>query len=197
MARTTGSKGPKTLEAIQAEGLRLIYERGYAATSLRDLAAAVGVQPGSLYNHISTKQDLLFGLVRTHMEELLARLDETLAPLAGSAAQLRAFIEFHLTYHIRKTREVFIAYSELRSLEPANYAAVVALRKAYEKRLIAILDRGAAEGVFSVADTQVAAYGILALLTGITTWFKPDGRLGTQALIGLYTDMVFRSVSSH
>ena len=195
MARTAGSKGPKTLEAIQAEGLRLIYERGYAATSLRDLAAAVGIQPGSLYNHISTKQDLLFGLVRSHMEELLARLDDLLAATAGSPAKLRAFIEFHLTYHIKRTKEVFIAYSELRSLEPANYAVVVELRKAYESRLIAILDQGVAEAVFSVADTPVAAYGSLALLTGITTWFKPGGRLDTEQLIRLYTDMVFRSVS--
>ena len=195
MARTAGSKGPKTLEAIQAEGLRLIYERGYAATSLRDLAAAVGIQPGSLYNHISTKQDLLFGLVRSHMEELLARLDDLLAATAGSPAKLRAFIEFHLTYNIKRTKEVFIAYSELRSLEPANYAVVVELRKAYESRLIAILDQGVAEAVFSVADTPVAAYGILALLTGITTWFKPGGRLDTEQLLRLYTDMVFRSVS--
>lgn len=197
MSRTAGSKGPKTLEAIRRAGLRLIYERGYAATSLRDLAAAVGIQPGSLYNHISTKQDLLFGLVHSHMEELLIRLDEVLAGVEGSRRQLTAFIEFHLTYHIKKTHEVFISYSELRSLEPPNYAAVVALRERYEKRLIAILDQGVASGDFVIADRPVAAYGILAMLTGITSWFRPDGRLDTPALISLYTEMVLRSVGAH
>src|SRR6266566_4563659 len=75
MARTIGSYGPKTLEAIRKAGLRLIFEHGYAAMSLRQLAAEVGVQPGSLYNHISTKQELLFHLVQDHINELLRQLD--------------------------------------------------------------------------------------------------------------------------
>src|SRR4051812_41956512 len=67
MARTIGSYGPKTLEAIRKAGLRLIFEHGYSAMSLRDLAAEVGIQVGSLYNHISTKQELLFELVQDHV----------------------------------------------------------------------------------------------------------------------------------
>ena len=65
MARTIGSYGPKTLEAIRKAGLRLIFEHGYEAMSLRQLAAEVGIQAGSLYNHIATKQELLFVLIRT------------------------------------------------------------------------------------------------------------------------------------
>jgi AcrR family transcriptional regulator len=75
MARTIGSYGPKTLEAIRKAGLRLIFEHGYEAMSLRHLAAEVGIQVGSLYNHISTKQQLLFDLVQDHINELLRQLD--------------------------------------------------------------------------------------------------------------------------
>ena len=75
MARTIGSYGPKTLEAIRKAGVRLIFEHGYAAMSLRQLAAEVGIQSGSLYNHISTKQQLLFDLVQDHINELLRQLD--------------------------------------------------------------------------------------------------------------------------
>jgi len=75
MARTIGSYGPKTLEAIRKAGLRLIFEHGYAAMSLRDLAAEVGIQVGSLYNHISTKQELLFDLVQDHVNALLGQLE--------------------------------------------------------------------------------------------------------------------------
>ena len=71
MARTIGSHGPTTLEAIRKAGVRLIFEHGYEAMSLRQLAAEVGIQPGSLYNHISTKQDLLFDLVQDHINDLL------------------------------------------------------------------------------------------------------------------------------
>src|SRR4051812_45395283 len=78
MARTVGSNGPKTMEAIRKAGLRLIYSQGYEAMSLRRLAAEVGIQAGSLYNHITTKQDLLFDLIKVHMDELLERLDQAL-----------------------------------------------------------------------------------------------------------------------
>ena len=79
MARTIGSHGPKTMEAIRRAGLRLIFEHGYEAMSLRQLAAEVGIQAGSLYNHISTKQELLFDLVQDHINELLRQLDRALA----------------------------------------------------------------------------------------------------------------------
>src|SRR5207344_2443537 len=78
MARTIGSHGPRTMEAIRKAALRLIFEHGYAAMSLRQLAAEVGIQSGSLYNHISTKQELLFDLIRDHINELLRQLDRAL-----------------------------------------------------------------------------------------------------------------------
>ena len=144
MARTIGSHGPKTMEAIRKAGLRLIFEHGYAAMSLRQLAAEVGIQSGSLYNHITTKQELLFDLVRDHINELLRQLDRALLGKQQPADKLRAFTAFHVTYHMTKKREVFIANSELRSLEPKNYEAIVALRGAYEQRLAEILAEGVA-----------------------------------------------------
>src|SRR2546421_9466143 len=171
MARTIGSHGPKTMEAIRRAGLRLIFEHGYAAMSLRQLAAEVGVQPGSLYNHISTKQELLFHLVQDHINELLRQLDRALQGKVRPVEKLRAFVAFHVTYHMTKKREVFIANSELRSLEPKNYEEIVALRGAYEQRLAEILSEGVAEGEFEVVDIQVATFAILALLTGLTTWY--------------------------
>src|SRR5437868_12188277 len=135
MARTIGSHGPKTMEAIRKAGLRLIFEHGYAAMSLRQLAAEVGIQSGSLYNHINTKQELLFELVRDHINELLRQLDRALQGKQQPSDKLRAFTAFHVTYHMPRKREVFRANSELRRLEPYDYRAVVALRGAAEQRL--------------------------------------------------------------
>jgi AcrR family transcriptional regulator len=190
MARTVGSNGPKTMEAIRKAGLRLIYSQGYEAMSLRRLAAEVGIQAGSLYNHITTKQDLLFDLIKVHMDELMERLDQALEGISDPEDRLQAFIAFHVGYHITRKREVFICYSELRSLEPKNYEIVVGLRQHYERKLIGILDDGVAEGRFTVADTTVAAYGILAMLTGVCTWFRPAGRLTKEEVTAIYTGMV-------
>lgn len=194
MSRTAGSHGPKTMDAIRAAGLQLIFEHGYEAMSLRRLAADVGIQAGSLYNHISTKQQLLFDLIDAHMRALLAELAKALQHIDPPPERLRTFVAFHVAYHIARKREVFISYSELRSLEPENYAAIVGLRRVYEQQLIDILEQGAATGEFVVGDARVAAFGILAMLTGVCTWFRPDGRLTTREVIAVYTEMVATGV---
>jgi AcrR family transcriptional regulator len=163
--------------------------------SLRQLAAEVGIQSGSLYNHISTKQELLFDLVRDHINELLRQLDRALLGKQQPADKLRAFTAFHVTYHMTKKREVFIANSELRSLEPKNYDEIVALRGAYEQRLAAILAEGMSEGDFEVVDVQVATFAILALLTGICTWYRPGGRLTREAIVAAHEKLVLSSVA--
>jgi AcrR family transcriptional regulator len=195
MARTIGSYGPKTMEAIRKAGLRLIFEHGYEAMSLRQLAAEVGIQAGSLYNHISTKQELLFDLIQDHINELLRQLDRALHGKEEPAGKLRAFVAFHVTYHMTRKREVFIANSELRSLEPKNYEAIVALRGAYEQRLAEILEQGAEEGVFEVVDIQVATFAIIALLTGLCSWYRPGGRLTREAIITAHEKLVLSGVS--
>ena len=158
MARTIGSYGPKTMEAIRKAGLRLIFEHGYEAMSLRQLDLAL---------------------------EDKERPEE----------KLRAFVAFHVTYHLTKKREVFIANSELRSLEPRNYEAIVALRGAYEQRLAEILSEGVTEGEFEVVDIQVATFAILALLTGLTTWYRPGGRLTKEAIVAAHEKLVLSSVA--
>jgi AcrR family transcriptional regulator len=195
MARTIGSYGPKTMEAIRKAGLRLIFEHGYEAMSLRQLAAEVGIQAGSLYNHIATKQELLFDLIQDHINELLRQLDRALAGKQEPVEKLRAFVAFHATYHMSRKREVFIANSELRSLEPRNYEAIVALRGAYEQRLAAILADGADQGVFEVVDVQVATFAIIALLTGLCSWYRPGGRLTREAIIAAHEKLVLSGVS--
>lgn len=198
MARTAGSNGAKTLEAIREAGADLIYRHGYEAMSLRALAAAVGVQVGSLYNHIKTKQDLLFFLMRSHMEQLLAERDacEGVFPPAPPPARLRAFVEFHLGFHLTRKRDISLANFELRSLEPDNYAVIVAMRADYERSLTDILTAGRESGDFAVPEPRLAAFGILSMLTGACMWYRPEGRLSKADIIAAYADMATKSVAA-
>jgi len=195
MARKAGSSGAKTHEAIRAAGLELIHRHGYEGMSLRQLAAEVGLQQGSLYNHISTKQDLLMELLRRHMLDLLAALDQALAGIDEPLARLRAFIAFHLHYHMTRQAEVFVINFELRSLEPENYAEIIALRQRYEKSLADILALGMRRKLIRKTDVQVTTYALLAMLTGICTWYRADGRLSAKQLIELHTELALRGLA--
>jgi AcrR family transcriptional regulator len=197
MARTTGSSGARTAAAIRRAALGLICRQGYAAMNLRDLAAEVGITPGALYNHIETKQGLLFELMRAHMAALIASTDaalEAAGPDAPPLTRLEAFIAHHLLYHVERRQEVFVANFELRALEPPNRARIVAMRRGYEGRLIALLEEGQAAGALEVADPRIAAYAILAMLTGICTWYRPGGRLSKGALVALHTGLVLDGI---
>ncbi|TWB52786.1 TetR/AcrR family transcriptional regulator [Nitrospirillum viridazoti] len=194
MVRTVGSRGPKTMEAIRAAGLRLIRQHGYEAITLRQLGQEVGIQPGSMYNYIQSKQELLFILIRDHMVALSDEVSVALEGAADPLDRLRRFIRFHVSYHIRRTDEVFIGGSELRSLEGENRAAILAMRRDYERLLVAILEDGMAAGQFKRTDPPVTAYAILAMLTGVCTWYNPAGRMGEEELIRLHQDMILGGV---
>ena len=194
MSRTAGSSGPKTLAAIHEAGLQLIYTKGFEAMSLRDLAAKVGLQPGSLYNHIATKQALLFDLINNHMLRLHERIAAELEGITDPTERLKAFTAFHLTYHIERKREVFIGSAELRSLEPKNRKRIVASRREYEDILADILEAGVKAKQFKIGDIRVSTYAILAMLTGICTWYDPKGRVSREELIAVHTRLVLQGV---
>ncbi len=195
MARTQGSHsqitGPRVREAAQ----QLFAKHGFAAVSMRQIAGAVGVQAGALYNYTPDKQALLFSLLEGHMDELLSA--EAVGVSKGPAMErLESFVRFHIAFHLDRPEAVFIAYMELRNLEPGNFAVIERLRRDYEDRLEAILRAGRAEGVFDVPDTKLATLGIIAMLTGVTTWYRPGGRLSADQVAGLYWDMVRKAVAA-
>ncbi|MCO6417665.1 TetR/AcrR family transcriptional regulator [Siccirubricoccus sp. KC 17139] len=196
MARITGSNGGRTAEAIRRAAIRLIHRQGFAAMNLRELAAEVGIQPGSLYNHIETKQGLLFELMREHMQDLLSAMEAALAAAPDEPmAQLRAFLAQHVLYHLERKQEVYIANFELRALEPANAEPILAMRREYEDRLIGLLEAGARAGELQVADARIAAYALLAMLTGVCTWYRPGGRLGPEEIVAQHLELALSGVS--
>lgn len=195
MARTQGSHSGITGPRVRAAALKLFADHGYAAVSMRQIAREVGVQAGALYNYTPDKQDLLFSLMKTHMDELLAACADHVA--SGPATErLRAFVEFHITYHMGRADEIFIAYMELRNLTPQNFETIEALRRSYEDRLEAILTAGLSEGVFDVPDPKVTTLAVIAMLTGVTTWYRPDGRLSPDEVADLYWKMVRKAVGA-
>jgi AcrR family transcriptional regulator len=195
MARITGSSGARTAAAIRRAALRLIYRHGFAAMNLRDLAAEVGIQPSSLYNHIASKQALLSDLMQEHMEALLAATDAALAAAGpGVMDRLRAFLGHHVLYHMERREEVYIANFELRALDAPNHARIVAMRAGYEAQLMALLREGIDAGALDIADIPVTAFAMLAMLTGICTWYRPNGRLGKTELVALHTELALNGI---
>jgi AcrR family transcriptional regulator len=194
MARTTGSHSDITGPRVRAAALRLFAKGGYAAVSMRAIAADVGVQAGALYNYTPDKQTLLFELMRDHMQDLLTQIPVTSGICAMD--QLEHFVAFHIRFHANRPDAVFIAYMELRNLTADNFKTIEALRRQYEDHLEAILQAGVASGEFTASDTKIATLAIIAMLTGVNTWYRAEGRLSLDQVITQYWDMVRRAVET-
>ena len=195
MARTQGSHSDITGTRVREAARRLIARHGFAAVSMRKIAAEVGVQAGALYNYIPDKQTLLFEIMQAHMEELLTARAELDAP-ADPVQALEQFTRFHIRFHSNRPDEVFIAYMELRNLTPENFAAIEAMRRTYEDQLTEILVAGVAAGHFRLAEPRVTTMALIAMLTGVNTWFREEGRLSLDEVEGIYLDMVRRTVAA-
>ncbi|MFN3646646.1 MAG: TetR/AcrR family transcriptional regulator [Gemmobacter sp.] len=195
MARKTGSHSDITGPRIRAAALRLFARHGYAAVSMRQIAAEVGVQAGALYLYTPDKQTLLADLMAEHLEQVLAAL--AAEPLAGTPAdRLAGFARFHVGFHLERPEAVFVAYMELRNLDPDNFARIETLRRAYEAQLEAILRDGVAAGLFRIPDTKLATLALIAMLTGVTTWYREGGRLSRADVAEIYADMARKAVGA-
>lgn len=192
MARTSGSVGAETADRVRDAALKLFAAKGFAAVSMREIAGALGLQAAALYNHFPNKQALLADLMLTHMDGLLAAWGREAAIGDSPRQALERFCRFHIRYHAGRPDAVFISYMELRSLEPENFTRVERLRQTYEGIVRSILDKGTASGDFELADTRITAMAIIAMLTGVSTWYRQKGRLNLTQIEDIYTDMVLR-----
>ena len=184
MARTHGSHADVTGPLVREATLRLFAQQGYAAVSMRQIAAEVGVQAGALYAYTPDKQALLFDLLEGHMTYLLGvwRDDRAASPID----RLERFVRFHIDFSIEHADVVFLSYMELRNLTPQNFAVIAGLRGRYESALETILRDGIAAGQMRIDDPKLATLALIAMLTGVTNWYHEGGRLDRRRIGDIY-----------
>ena len=168
-------RGAKTSEEIRSVAVSLIHKHGFQAASLRDIAAGAGIRVGSLYNHITSKDDLLFSIMETVMADLIEGQTE-LAQTPDVADRLRLMIRFHVRFHGERASEVFIGNSELRSLNPSHRTAIIRMRHEYEVLFRTVLEEGIRLGRFRQVDVTLTTFGILAMMSSFSPWYSLRGR---------------------
>jgi AcrR family transcriptional regulator len=189
--RKPGSNGAETLRNLRTAAIQLLSEHGYGAMNLRMLAKKVGIQASSLYNYIDSKQQLLFLLCEETTENLLVEFDLTVNAAEDPAERLRKFVAFHLGYHIVNRKQASVLQMEIRSLTAKNFQAVSKLQRLYTDKVRAIIDSGVEIGAFQVRDSEIATFALLQMLTAVTRWYRPQGRLTLDQMVGIYTDLSF------
>lgn len=180
---------------MYAAALRLFRERGYHATSMQDIAEAVGLYKGSLYHYIGGKEDLLAQVLDRGMGQLLRRIETIVADTAlDPAEQLRRTIRAHVCA-VAENRDALTVYlNEWRAFEGETMTAVREQRQRYAELVTSIVERGTAAGVFRPTDLGTTTLAILGMCNWLSQWYRPDGRLAPDAIADQFADLVLQGL---
>jgi AcrR family transcriptional regulator len=190
---TTSGTGQLLTRPREAELLRvatrLFRTRGFHATSMQDLAEALGMNRGSLYHYIDSKDDLLWSIVSDALDRLCDRVGPILDRDQPAPARLRRAIAEHLAFAAEHGDELSLVQIELRSLSEERRRQIVARRDAYEARWRAVIQDGIADGSLRVTDVRLTGIAILSACNWFTQWYRQDGALTVDQIAAAFGDL--------
>ncbi|WP_172684045.1 TetR/AcrR family transcriptional regulator [Desulfosarcina cetonica] len=179
---------------IKSVAIDLFFRKGYFATSISDIASGSGIQKASIYYHYASKEDLLFHILESTMDDLTDYLRRCLAAVDGIESRMRAAVRGHVRFHLERQKENFIANSELRGLSAEHYRTIVKKRDAYERIFQDLIRDGSRAGVFTDGDAKILSYAILTLCTAGASWYKTGGRLTVEAIADIYENFIINGL---
>jgi len=183
------------VEEILAAAGSLFREKGYHATSVRDIAESVGLLKGSLYHYIRSKEELLARLFEGALRETVGELEEIAARDASATERLREMVRAYALSVTANLDSVGIYLREWRSLPPPELARVRARRRAMRSLFESVIAEGIRKREFVASDAKVAALAILGMVNWIYEWYRPRGRLRPEALAQELAERAVRSVA--
>jgi AcrR family transcriptional regulator len=188
---------PAREEQVRAAALRLFKEKGYHATSMRDIAAAVGINKGSLYSYIKSKEDLLVPVFEQAQGVLLTEIEQITADASLSPTErLKRAIHAHVTAVADNLDVLTVYLSEWRQLGTESLATNRDQRARYSRLFREILSDGVAAGEFRPMDTRIVMLGMIGMCNYLFRWYRPAGRLTPDQIADEMIEMVMQGVAA-
>ena len=175
--------------------IEVFWRKGYAGTSIQDLAESVGILKGSLYHYISSKEELLFRIFDASHADALAIMDEVAALSDPPLDKLRIYIERFITYYVENIKRVGLYYREWRFIEGDRAVELRRQRRTYDAFLGGLIEEAQAAGAIPKdVDTKLIAYFIQASINGIADWYREGGRLSAAQVAERYAELALATV---
>lgn len=178
-------------EEILERASLLFYERGYGATSIRDIADAVGISSSTMYHHFANKQDVLYAIVSRFMSDFVDATVPVLRDTTVSPSErMRRMVRLHIEISDNRRPELLIGNPIRYALDPAQREHATGLQVAYHDAVRDTIAEGRQAGEFQVEDVSITTLAILDMLNGIREWFSSSGRLSRAEIIERYTALI-------
>lgn len=183
-------------DQIRQLAAEMFFERGYEATTMRELAAAIDIKTASLYYFFPNKEQILFELIESVVKQLTLGAKHLTNREKTPEHRLAGLVVNHVVLHAMRPKESTLGDSELRSLTKKHLQANIRRRDAYEQLVVGVIEDGAAADKFDLIDTQMTAYAVIAHSSHVGTWYQPTGRLSLTQVAATYVGLALRMVGS-
>jgi AcrR family transcriptional regulator len=179
---------------IYRTAARMIYEKGFDATSMNEIAEAVDLTKPGLYYYVKGKKELLFAIMGFAMDLLDSEVVGPAEQIADSAERLRIIVRQHARLLTRETSAVAILIDETGGLSDDQREEITRRKRAYFELLRGTLEQLSAEGRLRPVDPTTAAFSLLGMLMWLARWYDPSGRLKPEEVVRDVTEIAVSSV---
>ena len=182
MARMKVEQHLSRKEVILHQAASLFKERGFKATSMRDLAITLNIEAASLYNHISSKNELLHLICFSVAERFLSKVAVVNKSKGTFINKIESILKFHITEIVERYNDVYVSDREWRHLTEPHLSNYRELRRSYRKQLTALIEEGIKAGEIKNIDAPTAVLILLHAISGIESWHRSKQKINPKEL---------------
>jgi AcrR family transcriptional regulator len=182
MAKIKSNRNSTRKEVIIAEAAKLFREKGFSATSMRDLAEHVGVEAASLYNHISSKAEILQEICFKIANQFMSHIEEVDSSQRTAIAKIEEILRFHIRQMVEHYEEVYVSDREWKHLTEPYMQNMQSQRRAYRQRIALIIEEGIRKGEIKQIDAPTAVLIMLHAVSGIESWHRSTKKIEGNVL---------------
>jgi len=181
---------PSRKSQIFTVSCEMIRNNGYQGTSMRDIAAALQIEAASLYNHISSKEDILRETCFGMADKFLTAIAEVNDIYFNAEEKLGMAVRNHVRILTENMDSSWVFIHEWRNLTGSKKIEFIALRDRYENEFMQILENGESEGLFNDVNNKFATLTILSSLNWVVEWYRPNGAMSPNQISEKLTEFI-------
>jgi AcrR family transcriptional regulator len=182
MSKIKSNKNGTRKDVIIAKAAKLFREKGYSASSMRDLAEEVGVEAASLYNHISSKAEILQEICFKVANKFMSQIEAIDSSEIDSISKIEGVLRFHVQQMLHHYEEVYVGDREWKHLTDPYLSNYQNQRRTYRQRIASIIEEGIRKEEIKKIDAPTAVLIMLHAVSGIESWHRSKKKISGELL---------------
>jgi AcrR family transcriptional regulator len=182
---------------IELKATELFWQKGYAGTSMRDLAQVLGIEAASIYSHVKSKEEILRAICFRMADQFFAAIQNIQSQHhLTEEEKLRLSIKVHLQVITKDKHASSVFFDEWRYLSEPHLTDFLKMRDEYENWFKTIILNGSTNGEFKFVDSKMAVMSILSALNWTHRWYKPSGKYNTSELAEYISNIILNGLKN-